>query len=593
MPGGGQGGVPGGGGKGMGGSGMPGMPGSGMPGMPGGGMMGMMGRGMTPGANMMTSEEESTPMIATAIIEVPHHDIKTTKTGRTQITTPWGKTLLFNGSADIDIRTIPLPTVAQRFENKWSQARSMKETDAGRIGALLDLAEWCLSHGLTDLDPKKDRVTQVMELLAKSEPSNPSVVAFRQTASDLQSPLSRDDAAIVWKDRLENFKEKRSKHYVLLYDVHFDAEAQRRLDQLELNYQGFFYWFALRGQPQKLPDRRLVAVLVDKPEFFNEQHQKVFDNVPMVTDGFFARRDNLAVFSNKGLDEIQVAMDGFVKQVWVSHRGWEADELLQGKGGSRSISGEEWARAQTYTLVWKAMQQTSERAAVSFEGTRQLIAALGLLPRSVEAPQWIDFGTGSFFESPRESFWYGTGAPNINYQLNFELWDKFTSKPPTAEERKALVGLDIRPLDKAIDALRSVVTDRYFRGAQKASGNRARKDALKRAQTMTWGLTYFLAQKKRGGLLAYYAELSKLPRDLTFDEDTLLRTFARAFGLTDRTGNVDQGRLDNLANEWYQYMRTLHPEVNEALQEYLDSHKKKTRSGSSRSQPAAAPGGKS
>ena len=73
--------------------------------------------------------------------------------------------------------------------------------------------------------------------------------------------------------------------------------AQHFLNRLERNYEGFFTWFALRGNALPLPDRRLVAVLVDSPEAFQHQHKDIFDDAPMVADGYFVPRDNLAIFS--------------------------------------------------------------------------------------------------------------------------------------------------------------------------------------------------------------------------------------------------------------------------------------------------------
>ena len=50
---------------------------------------------------------------------------------------------------------------------------------------------------------------------------------------------------------------------------------------------------------------------------------------------------------------------------------------------------------------------------------------------------------------------------------------------------------------------------------------------------MAWSLTYFLAHRKLGndrfGLIRYYRELARMPRDLEFDGDSLVLLFARAF----------------------------------------------------------------
>src|SRR5262249_43004889 len=148
------------------------------------------------------------------------------------------------------------------------------------------------------------------------------------------------------------------------------------------------------------------------------------------------------------------------------------EDLLKGKGLRMGpLYFNESAKAQTLTLVLKAMEEDGQRATVSHEGTRQLIAGLGLLPRSVEAPQWIDFGVASLFECPKGSYWPGTGAPSMPYLVNFKLWDS-TKK------------LEKNPAE----ALKSVVTDRYFYKI-KESANKENAEA--KARTMTWALVYF------------------------------------------------------------------------------------------------------
>src|SRR5262249_55233433 len=157
----------------------------------------------------------------------------------------------------------------------------------------------------------------------------------------------------------------------------------------------FFYWFALRGKVLPVPQRRLVGVLLNDEDAFNREHRNIFDETPLVADGFFARRENLAVFSAKRLDDGYKALHKATQPFWA--KGWTPGMLRQGKfrAVEANQSAIEIARAQTLTLVLKAMEVECAVAAVSHEGTRQLIAAIGLLPRSVDTPRWIDFGVAS------------------------------------------------------------------------------------------------------------------------------------------------------------------------------------------------------
>src|SRR5207237_1811383 len=161
------------------------------------------------------------------------------------------------------------------------------------------------------------------------------------------------------------------------------------------------------------------------------------------------------------------------------------------------------------------------------------------------------------FETPKGAYWWGTGAPNQTYLVNFKLWD--TTKR----------------LDKdAAEALKSVVTDRYFHKIKDSSN---KENAQAKARTMTWALVYFLAHKKRDGLLRYYQELANQPRDLDLDEDVLLGCFARAFGVADakNPNQVDANGLNNLAAAWYKFIRDTPLEDNEVLQDALKAHKKR------------------
>jgi hypothetical protein len=189
-------------------------------------------------------------------------------------------------------------------------------------------------------------------------------------------------------------------------------------------------------------------------------------------------------------------------------------------------------------------------ASVTHEGTRQLIAAAGLrpgtvlLPRGVAAPEWIQFGMGSFFETPEGAPWAGTGAPSWTYLVAYDVMQ-------TGDK-----------LDKPEDAIKKVITDKYFQEAD----NGHNRDALVKARTMSWALTYYLARRHLDGLVRYYEELESLPRDLDFDDDVLLGCFGRAFGLMKDANSkqMDEGKLMDLAKDWYQTIKDTPLEINEA-----------------------------
>jgi hypothetical protein len=519
------------GGQGMGGYGMQGMQGMGMQ----GGMPGAMGAG-----NAFTSQqgddESANPFIVGAVIEVKHENVHESKlTGQRRIDNPWGgKTTLYMGPG-MEVRVIRGPTVLQTFESRYKQ---IKTDDPSRIEKLLDLARWGLTHGLLD------KVESLMEELSKLDTKIPAVVAFQKVRADMSRKIQRDDDAIGWKDRLGDFSSKSSTHYTLLYDGKEDSEAaDLRLKRLENNYRGFFYWFAMEGRALPVPDYRLVAVLISNRDAFEQKHKDVFDDTLVVEDAFYARRDNLAIFAAEPLDDGYQGLEKFM-EITLRRGAWDRPALLSGKAKrGRTTTPSDFAWAETLTLLEKAMQQDAEVASASHEGTQQLIAAVGLLPRSIEAPRWLDFGMASFFETPKESFWYTVGGPHVPYLLTFKKWE-------TAKK-----------LEKdAVTTMRAVVSDRYFRHIR--DGKQKDKD-LTRARTLSWALTYFLVKRHPDYLLKYYEELRALPRDLELDEDTLLSVFAHACKLVDpaKANELDINLWTNFANAWYQFLRTENPEI--------------------------------
>src|SRR5262249_52166031 len=126
-------------------------------------------------------------------------------------------------------------------------------------------------------------------------------------------------------------------------------------------------------------------------------------------------------------------------------------------------------------------------------------------------------------------------------------------------------------------ALKAVVTDWNF---HKIRESKNRENAEAKARTMAWALVYYLANKKRDGLLRYYQELAKQPRDLDLDGEVLLGCFARAFGLVDpkKPNQVDANELNKMALAWYKFIKDTPLEITEVYNEALAAQKKKGKS---------------
>jgi hypothetical protein len=415
--------------------------------------------------------------------------------------------------------------------------------------------------------------------LALLDKNHAAVKAFQQIQSDMARPITKpDSSANLRKKLLESYKTAESEHYTLLHNLEAskEAEVKSRLERLEENYRFFFYWFALRGKALAVPDERLVAVLTMRQDEFDRQHQ-IFDSVPLVADGFLARRDNLAIFSLERLDAGAVALNKSLASTWQK---FDLPVLLsKHKKFPKDTKPEEGLEVQTLALLQKALEEESVIATVSHEGSRQLLAATGLLPRQVAVPQWFQFGMASFFESPKGSLLRGVGAPSATILAEFNYLGRYKS-------------LDPKKMDKTRDlTLEKVVTDQFFREAQAPSKDR---EPLLKARTLSWALTYFLAQKQLDGLVRYQKELAKLPRDLEFDKDALLLCFARAFDLLDSNNPkvVDRPKMANLANQWHDYIAIIPSECEKLLKE-LDTYQKEINKGGTNTmetRPGTGPG---
>jgi hypothetical protein len=533
------------------------------PGGPGTGPGGDGPSGLLPGIRRLLgldNDDEDTPLVAEVVVEyrkyakgerptLPLRGEQGQIFQYPKMRHKWGETAVAPNGRLKDIRLeivqeskVDLPPVAQRYKAQRKEKLSGGKTSGG----LLELAEWALNHAM------RDEFAKIMDELREVEPSNPSLQAFDKMHEGMSARISQDDVAIDWQNRLGNYKVKKSPHYVLLYNSpeNEPAEVQEYLERLEDNYRSFFDWFALKAKVLPVPTRRLVAVLVNRPDEFRS-YRHVFDEAPTAADGFFARRENLAVFSSQRLDEAFDLLTKITNPLWQS--GWNMDSLLQAKG-HEGAQPDEVVRNQILALMVKAMQEESSLASVSHEGSIQLAVATGLLARNVEIPEWAPFGLGSFFETPKGAFWPGVGAPHWTYMVKFKVWK------------------DNKKLDSAPEAIRKVITNQYFR---EATGEES-KHPLMKARTMSWALTFFLMNRKLDQLLGFYQELDKLPRDLDFDDHTLLLAFARAFDLLDVSNpdRVDGLKLDKLAAEWYSYIELTPIESSEALQDAVNQYKK-------------------
>jgi hypothetical protein len=207
-------------------------------------------------------------------------------------------------------------------------------------------------------------------------------------------------------------------------------------------------------------------------------------------------------------------------------------------------------------VVEKALEDEAERATLSHEAIRQLLAASGLLPRQVAAPEWIQEGLASYFERPFGAVYGFGGLPSWSNLVAFKY------------------NLD-HGLGKGRDILNNVITDHYFEMARDIAADydpnnekAADKEQVdwQRARATSWALVYYLINKgDMDKLLNYANEIAQMPRDLDLDERALEACFATAFGLSDANDrlNLNASLVQSFADTWIEFMRRVVLEVRE------------------------------
>jgi hypothetical protein len=413
---------------------------------------------------------------------------------------------------------------------------------------ILHLAGWALEHGLLK------EFAGEMDNLIKADPK--SAAAYVQLRKDMERSVSGDEPGGRVVANLD-YKKFQSPHYTLWANAATpDIQAKRYLEELERTYETFFAWFALKGRVLPVPTRRLVAVLEPSRDSF-EQLRGAFDMTPLVADGFLARRENLAVLTTKPNTEAYQTLDK-INEAKFGEIQVKRDQVLDDKVYKIRALGPMLASKpldlygyQTLALVQKAMEEESIRASTSHEGVRQLLAATGLIPRNVGAPEWVRFGLGSFLETSQKAFFHNPGLPSWLYLKPFKELIKSKDRERN-EEMLARVISDFY-FRHAHASLRQADMHKDDRESKEALQEKAAKE-VEKARCTAWAFTYFLLKDPatRAQLEQFLAELAAMPRDQEFGQDVLIECFARSFGVQDAAdpSRVDATKLQNLANRW-------------------------------------------
>jgi len=507
-------------------------------GVPPPGAMGAFGVGGTGALGVNGGFTPPPPMKVAVVVE--YTNISKPYPRSYVLTHKWGEMTTFPEELKVHqfIRTRDnknYPPVSKRYEDEYQKV--VKKGTAATTEDSLELARWALEHDLMT------KFTDVMDGLVTKDPSNVKVAAYIKVKEQLGKSLAKNEKTQEYRALLfGNSKLTTREHYDLIHwGDEKSPEVKGRLDRLENNYKGYYYWFALRGVVMPMPREKMLSVLVppgkDVGEEFRRQN-KVFDAPPINSDAFYARRQNLIVFSSTRLDEIYDTVSKVSIDLW---RNNDREAVLKSKKHPWTKMSEEHIWAQSFSIILKQMEEDNDRAAVGQQGTRQILGSSGLLPRNVEVPEWIQSGMGSLFETPHGSPWSGYGAPH---------WAHLFSLEDLKDPKKTPKPLDF---SKPEPILKKIITDGYFRESMDKSKNH---NGNVKARATAWSLTYFLAHEKPDKLEKYFKEISKLPRDLELEEKSLTDCFTRAFGST-----------ATVANEWARFISNVHPDAEDILKE--------------------------
>ena len=425
------------------------------------------------------------------------------------------------------------------------------------------------------------------------------VTAWGAMAKAVRMPAPEASAVEEWKSRLDATNSRTDGHYSVIFWDSPDSEVLRRSTQLNDNFAAFYLWHATRGTVLPVPTKPFVVVLARQGSKFN-QLRPALDGLPSQTDAFYSPEHDLLVLSPELMDSVGLTFQRQNQQQFM--KGFSRDRLLDGQipkidaNGATGPRAEEVARANTLAFVEKFVVEDAEIAAVSREGTRQLLFATGGLPKHVTLPNWLTQGALNFYTRPRGPAYVTIGDDDKPY-----MTVAFTTGygVPNYINQRYFRDLDVRKELNAdrVKLLEHVLTDAYFTGLKdaidpdpappakkkKPTGTagmppgpgavgsegpmpprtglpgpggfgagpmgvgiviesddedpvllqRRKRDRLNiKSQATAWALYYYLARARSAELNQYVAELNKLPRDLPIDGRTAYTAFVRVFKLS-------------------------------------------------------------
>jgi hypothetical protein len=368
-----------------------------------------------------------------------------------------GTTCIYSDGAEI----IVTPYTGQKTPEQQLALKRLKLKRT--VPELFALAKWAHGVGLID---RSIEILNELEKFIETDKSSGEVPAdaaaclavWKKLKPDLARGTLKQDNATDWKSRLGYTGMEVNQFYALIFnETGVNDLINRRLKMLDQTLKSFYIWHAFRGISIPLPEEKLVSVYIGNSSEYL-QKQKLFTIQNPVGDGFLDRRDNVVIFAPSRTDE---PYQSFQRKLAAARGNLSLDDVIKGtfpKALKTLDQKKDMARAQILQLTEMALQEESDLATCLHQGTRQLYAAIGWIPTTADAPEWLRFGSAAVFELPKGPF------PGTFSQLKVGLWAN-PGQPSWAytgyldELRKA------RAFPNPGDLLRDVVTDTLFRKA--------------------------------------------------------------------------------------------------------------------------------
>ena len=368
------------------------------------------------------------------------------------------------------MRFTPLPQRLNPERNLRLMARNWTQTDNQNEG--LKVITTALNTG------QVDAAYRYAEDFAKYIDKNPDkalagstrfVKAYREMLPKLEIPARDNGDGRRWRDDLHAKTVDTSAHFALVSwgDLRVSSQGiKRRLDLLEENMRGFYLWQALDGRAVAMPSSKLVVVLAPDPDDL-PRLREAMNGSPIVADGFHATGHNVVVLSPERRDTVGRSFNAYLQTRY--KEGWNREELLKGNTPpvSENRNGLDVIEMTTLAVIDAAVEEQANRAMITSNGTRQLYAAAGLLPKHVHLPEWLESGTARLLMQSDEP--YFEELPNKTANVAIGLGVGYGSPHYRLIREYAQLNKDGYINPDSAEWLRNTVMDAYFEAAREES----------------------------------------------------------------------------------------------------------------------------